>query len=72
MTMLSLRRHSSRLGLSPRRRRAEGAALPSIVQDGLVVEWRFDEGAGQVLTDYKGGHHGQLGSTPGSDANDPT
>jgi hypothetical protein len=43
-----------------------------IVTDGLVAEWRFDNGWGEVLTDYAGGHHGQLGSTAGSDANDPS
>lgn len=72
MSSLTLRRQSRGLGLSPRRRAANGAA-PSIVQDGLVAEWRFDEGAGQVLTDYTGnGHHGRLGSTTGADAADPT
>jgi hypothetical protein len=55
----------------PRRRAAPGAAPVSIVQDGMVAEWRFDDGAGQVLTDHAGGHHGQLGSTAGSDTNDP-
>jgi chitodextrinase len=44
-----------------------------IVTAGLIAEWRFDQGAGQVLTDYSGqGHHGQLGSTTGTDAADPT
>jgi hypothetical protein len=44
-----------------------------VVQDGLVAEWRFDEGSGQVLTDYTGNaHHGQLGSITGADAADPT
>ena len=43
-----------------------------IVTAGLIAEWRFDEGAGQVLTDHTGnGHHGQLGSTTGADAADP-
>jgi hypothetical protein len=72
MTTLSLRRRGGGLGLSPHRRRAKGAAVPGIVTDGLVAEWRFDQGAGQVLTDYKGGFHGQLGSTAGADAADPT
>lgn len=72
MTIFGLRRHSSGLGLSPRRRAARSAPPPLIVQDGLMAEWRFDDGAGQVLTDYRGGHHGQLGSTTGPDANDPT
>jgi hypothetical protein len=61
------------LGLSPRRRKAPGTAGPGIVQDGLIAEWRFDEGAGQVLTDYTGnGHHGRLGSTAGIDPSDPS
>ena len=73
MTILSLRGQSRGLGLSPRRRAAKGVALPSIVQDGLVAEWRFDQGAGQVLDDATGnGHHGRLGSTTGADAADPT
>ena len=73
MSMLSLRGQCRGLGLSPRRRAAKGAALPTIVQDGLVAEWRFDEGAGQVLGDHTGnGHHGQLGSTTGADAADPS
>lgn len=43
------------------------------VRLGLVGEYRFTEGAGQVLTDYStGGHNGQLGSAAGVDANDPT
>ena len=73
MSMLRLRRRARGLGLSPRRRAAQGPALPSIVQNGLVAGWRFDDGAGQVLTDYTGnGHHGRLGSTTGADAADPT
>lgn len=47
------------------------AAL-SLIQTNLISEFRFDEGSGQVLTDYKGGYNGQLGSTSGSDTNDPT
>lgn len=71
--MLTLRRHSQGLGLSPRRHRAApGAAPPSIVQDGLVAEWRFDDGAGQTLTDHKGGFHGTLGASAGAAADDPT
>lgn len=74
MTMLSLRRHIRGLGLSPRRREAAAAAPPpTVIQDGLIAEWRFDEGAGQTLTDSTGnGHHGRLGSTTGADAADPT
>ena len=45
----------------------------AIVTAGLLAEWRFDEGTGQVLTDSTGnGHHGQLGSTTGADPEDPT
>ena len=70
MTMLRLRSHSRGLGLSPRRHARHDAA--AIVQDGRVAEWRFDEGSGQVLTDYTGnGHNGRLGSTTGADAADP-
>jgi hypothetical protein len=43
-----------------------------IVTAGLVAEWRFDNGAGQTLTDYAGGFHGTLGSTSGVAADDPT
>src|SRR5918995_1237038 len=44
-----------------------------IVTAGLIAKWRFDDGAGQVLTDYSGnGHHGTLGATTGADAADPT
>jgi hypothetical protein len=71
MTSVRLRGVSRTLGLNPRRRGARGAAAPGIVQDGLVAEWRFDDGEGQVLTDYAGGHFGQLGSTAEPDANDP-
>ena len=70
MTSVRLRGVSRTLGLSPRRRAARGAASPTIVQSGLVGEWRFDDGAGQVLSDYAGGHHGQLGVDAGA-ANDP-
>jgi hypothetical protein len=72
MTSFRLRGVSRSLGLSPRRRAAQGAAPSGIVQDGLVAEFRFDEGSGQVLTDYSGnGHHGRLGTTGGADADDP-
>ena len=44
-----------------------------IVTAGLIAEWRFDNGAGQVLTDYSGnGRHGTLGATSGAAADDPT
>jgi hypothetical protein len=72
MTALTLNSLSRSLGLSPRGRAAHGTASP-IVAAGLIAEWRFDDGAGQTLTDYSGnGHHGQLGSTSGGDSNDPT
>ncbi len=43
-----------------------------IVAAGLIAEWRFDDGAGQVLNDYVGGFHGTLGTGGGADASDPT
>jgi concanavalin A-like lectin/glucanase superfamily protein len=71
MTSLTLSSLSRSLGLSPRRRAVAGVTFP-IVQDGLIAEWRLDDGAGQSLTDYSGNdHHGQLGSTAGADVNDP-
>ncbi len=40
---------------------------------GLVGYWRFDEGSGQVAYDAtSNGNNGQLGSTSGTDSNDPT
>jgi hypothetical protein len=70
MTMLRLRSRARGLGLSPHRH-GPGKA-PIIIQDGLVAEWRFNEGSGQVLTDYTGnGHNGRLGTTTGADAADP-
>lgn len=46
---------------------------PEIPTDGLLVHYAFNEGSGQVLNDDSGNSHdGQLGSTSGSDANDPT
>jgi len=48
-------------------------AAPGLVMSGLVAEYRFDDGSGQVLTDYSGNDfHGELGSASGVDANDPT
>jgi hypothetical protein len=70
MTILRLGSLSTGLGLSPRRRAHPSAASPSLVQNGLVAEWRFDDGSGQVLTDHAGGHHGQLGVDAGT-AHDP-
>lgn len=40
---------------------------------GLVAEYRFDEGSGQVLTNYYGtGNSGTLGTSTGAEASDPT
>ena len=51
-----------------KRQKKEGVPI----RDGLVAEYLFDEGRGQVLCDYIGnGNHGQLGSTPYADTNDP-
>src|SRR4051794_21353794 len=39
----------------------------------LVGWWPMNEGTGQVVSDWSGkGNTGQLGSTPGPDANDPS
>lgn len=39
----------------------------------LTGYWPLNEGKGQVVRDWSGnGNHGQLGSTPGVDANDPS
>jgi hypothetical protein len=73
MTALNLISLSRSLGLSPRGRLVAEGVAPAIVSDGLIAEWRFDQGAGQTLVDASGnGHHGQLGSTAGADVNDPT
>lgn len=46
---------------------------PSIVTDGLVAHYAFDEGSGQVLGDStSNGLDGQLGTTSGTDASDPS
>jgi hypothetical protein len=72
MTAFTLNSLSRSLGLSPRRRATRSAA-PSIVAAGLIAEWRFDQAAGQTLTDYSGnGHHGHLGATAGAEAEDPS
>lgn len=52
------------------RRKKEQKGTP--IRNGLVAEYLFDEGSGQVLYDYSGNdNHGQLGSTPEADTNDP-
>ena len=43
-----------------------------IVSNGLITEYKVNEGSGQVLYDYKNNKNGQLGSTAGADTNDPT
>ena len=41
-------------------------------EEGLVAYWNFDEGSGQVVHDLAGdANHGQLGSTPDPDPQDP-
>lgn len=58
--------------MSRRRRRGLLGGIP-IVSDGLVAAWRFDDGAGQQLTDYSGnGNHGTLGLLPISETNEPS
>lgn len=50
----------------------EEATGPALVSTGLQALYRFDEGAGQSLTDTSGqARHGVLGSTAGPDTNDP-
>lgn len=53
------------------------AALPAVASAGYSETirgwWPLAEGRGQVTRDWSGnGNHGQLGSTPTVDANDPT
>ena len=53
------------------------AAIPitagEFISNGLVLAFKFDEGSGQVANDLSPSKlHGQLGSTSGADANDPT
>jgi hypothetical protein len=44
-----------------------------LIRSGLLAEYRFNEGTGQVLYDYSSqGNHGTLGSGTGSDIYDPT
>ena len=50
-----------------------GAGTPNTVASGLVGWWRLDEGSGQIINDSSGnGNNGYLGTTSGSDINDPT
>jgi hypothetical protein len=48
-------------------------AAPASAAPTPLAEWRLDEGAGQIAGDATGhGNTGQLGSTAGADAADPT
>jgi len=53
----------------------ESALLEAVefpTDDTLVGWWKFDDGSGQTASDSSGyGSHGQLGSTPDPDENDP-
>jgi hypothetical protein len=56
---------------------AAAAMLPATASagysDAVRGWWPFAEGRGQVARDWSGnGNHGELGSAPGADANDPT
>ncbi len=42
------------------------------VQGDLVAHYKFDDGSGQTAADSTGSYDGTLGSTAGSDGNDPT
>jgi hypothetical protein len=45
---------------------------PGLARSGLVAEYRFNEGSGQILYDYSGnGRNGMLGTTGAVDADDP-
>ncbi len=41
-------------------------------ETGLIAYWRMDKGQGQIISDHAGNNHGQLGSSSGTDTNDPT
>lgn len=47
------------------------ASRRRVVQAGLVSEYRFNERTGQTIMDWAGGFRGLLGSSAGTDANDP-
>jgi Concanavalin A-like lectin/glucanases superfamily len=50
-----------------------GSASAASYDFPLSGYWPLNEGKGQVARDWSGnGNHGQLGSTPGVDANDPS
>lgn len=46
------------------------ASMAGDVTSGLITEWRFDNGPGDILVDYIGSNNGELGSAGGGDAND--
>lgn len=41
-------------------------------ESGLLAYWKFDDASGQTAVDSAGSNDGQLGSTTGTDDNDPT
>jgi hypothetical protein len=45
--------------------------VEGLVTDGLISEWKFDEGSGQTLADSVGSNDGTLGTTAGSENEDP-
>ena len=50
-----------------------GPEYYSSSDSGLVTYWRFDEGSGQTANDKTiNGNHGTLGSTTGTDSDDPS
>jgi hypothetical protein len=52
---------------------ASATTHQAIVTAGLLAEWRFDDGSGQQITDYRGnGFHAQLGPTSAVDTDEPT
>lgn len=59
-------------GVTLVRRSGNAATYPTAGLVAAYEPWRGDQGDAQVLTDFSGnGHHGQIGSTSGSDTNDP-
>jgi hypothetical protein len=56
------------LGLGP-----VAASPPALITSNLLAEYRFNQGSGQVLTDFSANaDHGQLGTTSGVETSDPT
>ena len=72
MSSFKLRGVTRSIGLKPSHRKKKGVQFPPLVQDGLIAEWRFDDGSGQQITDYSGnGFHAQLGTTGSPDSDEP-